>query len=650
MRWAMNHDPWEKLVGLADGALAEADRIIAYSIAAGVPALHDANFVRIGGPRALEAYENILVDLEAKLDSLCARHAYRQLLSVCRMCAGLPALRSAEAKVETRLRANAAARWVLKRGGRLYESDYFSIEEDGYSIGEPDEALYADAVKIHRLAAFHQRTLFELMRHNFARLVASSNGLPGPAMAVARHGNDIDIGFDASSSPAYFAARLFEHREIYNSPVSFWGVAEAGHDELGMGLIYNYSARRAPGRPYNGGIIFEPDIFYYPTFLEHAGAFSRVFERDVGMPVEHFWSIMRGLGRLGLDVMSANDYALANWGCLTGTLHMSRNFLSGGPLEEAASHALVEGFPDRGAHSADLGESVRRFVDIATAPPPGLMEPGIGAPGAERADRSNRLQTAADVRLPAYPYMIYGDSGHETLVVDYLRTMTFVQGVLSEMRLSEKASTTCSRQNDAYRRTAAFDRRLAELLSTIPGVSPSFVGDRVDPREPNVEFRFDSGRHVEIDVPIRVGDVLVAVQTFAWQIDPRTFAGDHDAIKRRWTRLRRKLRDTDQQYTSYLLEHPEGQTQLREEGLACVLPVLCSPYAEPAVSLDPERWLRLPPTAGREEADRAVETAVPRTLTPTELLAYLGDKTEDELAAICERHGWTLRRGHGGSG
>ncbi len=42
------------------------------------------------------------------------------------------------------------------------------------------------------------------------------------------------------------------------------------------------------------------------------------------------------------------------------------------------------------------------------------------------------------------------------------------------------------------------------------------------------------------------------------------------------------------------------------------------------------------------ESEEGPEGAVPRILTPTELLAFLEDATEQELVSLCERKNWTL--------
>ena len=103
-------------------------------------------------------------------ERLCARHDYRQMLFVSRLCVGLPVFRRDEPNLNpTNLRCQAADRWVLKRGARSLNKDYMRIDESSFSIGDPPESLYRDTIKLHKLVEFHQLTILELMRFNCNR-------------------------------------------------------------------------------------------------------------------------------------------------------------------------------------------------------------------------------------------------------------------------------------------------------------------------------------------------------------------------------------------------------------------------------------------------------------------------------------------------
>jgi hypothetical protein len=233
--------------------------------------------------------------------------------------------------------------------------------------------------------------------------------------------------------------------------------------------------------------------------------------------------------------------------------------------------------------------------------------------------------------------MIHGTDRHEYWLVDYLMTIPFIRGVVNEIEFSGR--TTSSNHNDAFVRTSVFDAHLAKELTSVPGYAAAFIAHREDPNLPNITFFFNGGAESrEIDVPLRRGEVLLAVQTWTPVVNEKTMAGERRAMERRWNKAREKLRDTDRKYTDYLLCNEEGRKHMRDEGLRYVLPVVCGPYAEPLVSLDEEFWLRYPQFGSEEEPERAV----PRILTPTELLAFLEDATEQELTSLCEREGWTL--------
>lgn len=244
---------------------------------------------------------------------------------------------------------------------------------------------------------------------------------------------------------------------------------------------------------------------------------------------------------------------------------------------------------------------------------------------------------AAALRNPFYPYMIHGTDRHEYWIVDFLATIPFIRGVVNEIEFSGR--TTSFDQRDVYVRTSVFDAHLAKELTNVPGYTVAFAAHRDDPNLPNATFSFDGGaEHREIDVPLRRGEVLIAVQTWTPTVNEKTRAGERRAMERRWNSARDKLRDTDQKYTDYLLRNEEGQRHMRDEGLRYVLPVLCGPYAEPLVSLDQDFWLRYP----RFGFEDGLEGATPRVLTPTELAAFLEGATERELISFCERHGWSM--------
>jgi hypothetical protein len=82
---------------------------------------------------------------------------------------------------------------------------------------------------------------------------------------------------------------------------------------------------------------------------------------------------------------------------------------------------------------------------------------------------------------------------------------------------------------------------------------------RPDPALPNIEVPLSRGNLQEVDVPLRVGDVLVAVQTWARDVDERIEEGDHVALEARWNSVRRKRAATDRSYAERLVADPEAR-------------------------------------------------------------------------------------------
>jgi hypothetical protein len=87
-----------------------------------------------------------------------------------------------------------------------------------------------------------------------------------------------------------------------------------------------------------------------------------------------------------------------------------------------------------------------------------------------------------------------------------------------------------------------------------------------------------------------------------------------------------------------LREHTNKAVQCIRKGIRYVLPVFCSPFAEPLISTNHKYWLRhiskIPPTS--------LPLALPRIVTPPELGRFLNQATEDELKGICSTNGWKL--------
>jgi hypothetical protein len=235
--------------------------------------------------------------------------------------------------------------------------------------------------------------------------------------------------------------------------------------------------------------------------------------------------------------------------------------------------------------------------------------------------------------------MVLGSEKDDLWLVDFAASIPFIQSLVDRLEVSESAETTKGGHHDAYERTSLFDLALWKSVEWIKGVKAALPNLRPDPELPNVEVPLSgSGKQQELDVPLRVGEVLVAVQTWARDVDKRMEEGNHTALEARWNAVRRKRNMTDRGYARRLLQDPEARRVLRKKGLRYVLPVVCGPFAEPVASAEPRYWLRRPEDQPRGQLIRAL----PRVLTPIELEGFLKTTTETELKEICQENGWKL--------
>lgn len=630
--WIHEGHIYETLRSVAPSATEKADQIILEALHAAAPELGPSNTeVLLDIPRAEEAFETILSTVEGALRRLCAQHDYRQFLHVSRLCSAVPQLmREDKNHEDRRVRTLSADRWILRCALRSLSQDYMAMIGNDYRLRAVPEALCHDAAELHVLAHFHQRVVDEKVRFNFARLVSARNGLRGPTM---RMHEDTTVGWNLHSDELLGSVILFFTRyQHYNEALAWWGMGDTdtGNEYFALSADPN-PALHETGQP------FVPRAVSLDAWLEYGRRFRVLFERDIGMPPEHFWAISRALGSLGLESAVTDGGRLQRWVGCTATIPVRREDLLGGHLARLATDELQGLGASVNGHQ-ELERSVDRFVRLAssTAGTPALKveraEAGL-VPGDENPG-------APTLRSTYYPYMIHGTDEHDYWIVDYLMTVPFIRGVVNELAFSASGSTTSFGESDTFVRTSVFDAHLARALTEITGYEVAFEAHRTDRDLPNAKFYFNEGAESrEIDVPLRLGEVLVAVQTWTPAVNAKTMAGERRAMEKRWNNAKDKLRDTDQKYTDYLLCHKKGREHMLHEGLKYILPVVCGPYTEPLVSLDQEFWLRYPHFTQSLEVP---EGAVPRVLTPRELTDFLEDATEQELRAICERNSWTL--------
>ncbi|CAN5908590.1 hypothetical protein BH23ACT11_BH23ACT11_27040 [soil metagenome] len=634
-------DPWTQLVRNSAAGIRDANELIGGIVdragGLGEKILAGEEPVALFNPREAEGkWEEILAGIEDELRRLCSLYDYRHLFFVSRLCSGIPALRKRDPEMEaTRVRSQNADRWILRCADRRLDRDYIRLEEHGPSVKALPATIFHDAVKLHVLADLHTLMSITRMMYNLMRLVSSESGIrPGPLLRLRTNSR---IGHEVEATEIRKLASVHSFRyKAHNEDFSMWAMVGSGATDEPDALLYGYFPDVTLGS-YGGGILLAPNFMSLDTLIEYGMKFRRLFEREdgVGMPPEHFHAISRGLRDIGL-ISTERDERLDNWAYRTGTLPVPRNVLLGGPLEEAAQAELAEVHPERSAD--DLSQSVRRFVALASS------SGHLGA-GLAPVSHPKRERDAAADRTLGYPYMVHGSKEQELWIVDFANTPAFYQSLAGQLRFSPSKKTTGSGRSESYDRTSVFDARIAEMMTSIPGIEPAFEGfeqedniEKEDPELPNITFRLPGGDSREIDVPLRHGGVLVAVQTWAREVDLRIDEGAYRQLQRRWDKAKEKLENTDTYYTDYLLCNPAGREHMEHEGLSYILPVLCGPFTEPLVSIEDKFWLRYPDMNSFDSP----QESIPRILTPSELEHFLSTTSEEELIEICGQHGWML--------
>lgn len=629
------YDPWDRLVAEAPAGMDAARAGAAKAAMVAAPGLGGCagGSVALGARDAGPVVEVFLGELTRALAELCGLYDYRQLFLFSRLCTNLPDFRSAE-RNQSRvwMRVQAADLCALGFGSRIL-GDFTRFDAgEGFSLGHPPDPIAGDTVRLHELARRFRLAVVALSRLNYLRVFAGENGKEhSPTVTF---GSDGEMRVIAGTREAEIAADLFGHRYTYNRALSLWGVAEAEAAGYPVALSYNLSGK-VRDESY-GGAPFLASPLWFNEFFEHGTRFGRRFEAGVGIPVEHLYCIMRALYRLGVDRAMDNEASLGRWADLTGTLPLNRAEIFGGTLEEIAearSAEFSEQFGDRYEGDQTLGRSIERFVELAAS---------RQIPSDALNSDEGPTEELMSLRALWPPSLIHGERRHDVWIVDFASTWGFLQRLADLVEVTERTRTTGSSDHDADVRTSTFDLQLAGHLGQGRGVKAASFPDRLKQAGlPNIVFRVggNSGREVaEIDVPVRVGSVLVAVQTWARDVDKRIEAGDYEALKERWRSVRRKLKKTDDHYARDLIADPEARRYLKRKGIRFVLPVFCSPFSEPVISTDPKYWIRHP----SEVPPNALPASLPRVVTPPELGPFLDQTTEEELRRICEIEGWRL--------
>lgn len=170
------YDPWERLVEQSEAGVAQGRAAVTRVARSVLDEPGEGSQVALGAREAGPALEQVLAGLEERLAELCSRYDYRQFFLFSRLCLNLPVFRFKERTTHrTQARGMAADLCALRLGNRSL-GDFTRVEEGGYSLGHPPDAIARDAVELHELAASHRTTVVELIRLNFLRLFAGENG------------------------------------------------------------------------------------------------------------------------------------------------------------------------------------------------------------------------------------------------------------------------------------------------------------------------------------------------------------------------------------------------------------------------------------------------------------------------------------------
>ncbi|MGI9050228.1 MAG: hypothetical protein ACR2GU_12800 [Rubrobacteraceae bacterium] len=318
------------------------------------------------------------------------------------------------------------------------------------------------------------------------------------------------------------------------------------------------------------------------------------------------------------------------WRNLTGLVPIPRSDQLSELLEEKTRLA-VEQAPELRTEEETLDRSVRRFIKrVRSSSLQRSFSPTFSDSGEEFSARA---------LWP--PYLLHDDPGREVGFLDLSTTIAFAQRMVDSVVLSPTSRTTGSTHRDPYERTVAFDVELAAYLQESCGLHPALQEKRplsAGPGEPNIVLKLSDSSEREIDVPLRVGSVLIPIQTWAKQVDKAIEEGDYRAMNRRWKRVREKLRTTDEHYAEEIADDPQSAAFLKEQGITHLLPLFVSPFAEPVPSTNPRYWLRPLVGLSREEASQAVL----RILTAYELERFLNDADEGDLVELARKIGRTL--------
>lgn len=210
-----------------------------------------------------------------------------------------------------------------------------------------------------------------------------------------------------------------------------------------------------------------------------------------------------------------------------------------------------------------------------------------------------------DEPVPMPPPFVYPAGDYR--IVDLNAVGNFLQGIVDCLVLEEAPRQRVS---------GSLEQRLGEFFDRELDHPRAF--------EPSKELRAqDPGQWsrvvAELDVSVRVGSVLVAIDAKSLQVSPGYRAHVHADLRNRWQKFERYVEHADEQAETLANRSRGTNYDLPADGYTHVVTLLCSTVPEYIDSDDPNFF---------------VKEDLPRVATPSELRDYLAEAAEEELKAL----------------
>ena len=212
-----------------------------------------------------------------------------------------------------------------------------------------------------------------------------------------------------------------------------------------------------------------------------------------------------------------------------------------------------------------------------------------------------------DDPVPMPTPFVYPAGDHR--IVDLGAVGDFLQGIVDCLRLEEEAprqrvSTSLEQRLGDY-----FDRELDHPRAFVPS-KKLLVQEAPGQRSREI---------AELDVSVRVGSVLVAIDAKALHVSPGFRRFVHADLRNRWQKFERYVGHADEQ-AEKLAAQPRGTNyDLLADGYTHVVTLLCSTVPEYVDTDDPNFF---------------ITDQLPRVATPPELRNYLAEVAEEDLKAL----------------